>query len=201
MTAQTGENMPALLPTEHRGVVEWLGRLPDRADSLRSTSVQEVLAEFAGIDADDHAGLTRPSCSRMTGQYPVGTTIRNTRQLSILSAEQLAVIAENMDVPAVDPGWLGASIVIRGIADFTHLPPSSRLQFDSGATLVVNLRNGPCHLPAKVIDQDAPGKGGAFKAAARDLRGVTAWVEREGPIRVGDGLRLHVPDQRVWKGS
>ncbi len=193
--------MPALNPTDHCGVVEWLGRLPDRADSLRSTSVAQFLVGFAGIDTDDHAGLTRPSCSRMSGQYPVGTLIRNTRQVSILSAEELVIIAKNMGLPRVDPGWLGASVVIRGIDDFSHLPPGARLQFDSGATLVVNLQNGPCHLPAKVIDQDAPGKGGGFKVAARNLRGVTAWVERVGPIRVGDGMRLHVPDQRAWQGN
>ena len=42
------------------------------------------------------------------------------------------------------------------------------------------------------------GKGKAFKTAAKDRRGVTAWVEREGTLRMGDVLRLHVPDQRPW---
>jgi hypothetical protein len=27
---------------------------------------------------------------------------------------------------------------------------------------------------------------------------VTAWVEREGEIRLGAKLRLHIPDQPVW---
>jgi formyltetrahydrofolate synthetase len=27
---------------------------------------------------------------------------------------------------------------------------------------------------------------------------VTAWVEREGALRVGMGVTLHVPDQRAW---
>jgi hypothetical protein len=33
---------------------------------------------------------------------------------------------------------------------------------------------------------------------AEGRRGVTAWVERVGVLRVGDRLRLHVPDQRPW---
>ncbi|MFV2003218.1 MAG: MOSC domain-containing protein, partial [Paracoccaceae bacterium] len=106
--------------------------------------------------------------------------------------------ASKIGIEWIDPAWLGASMVVRGIADFTHLPPSSRLQTQDGTTLTVDMVNRPCNLPARVIEQDAPGVGKAFKAAAVGVRGVTAWVEREGPIRVGDTLRLHVPDQRGW---
>ena len=41
-------------------------------------------------------------------------------------------------------------------------------------------------------------RGRAFKAAAKGKRGVTAWVERPGSLRIGHKLRLHVPDQRAW---
>ena len=34
--------------------------------------------------------------------------------------------------------------------------------------------------------------------AAEGRRGVTAWVERPGDIRVGDSLTLFLPDQRAW---
>ena len=37
-----------------------------------------------------------------------------------------------------------------------------------------------------------------FAAAAKDRRGVVAWVEREGSFALGDTLSLHIPDQRVW---
>jgi hypothetical protein len=65
-------------------------------------------------------------------------------------------------------------------------------------TLVIDMENRPCHLPAKVIDEDAPGYGRAFRTAAKGRRGVTAWVEREGWLRLGETLRLHIPDQPVW---
>ena len=190
--------MPALVPTQFTATITWLGRVSDRKSTLRAEALQEVMATFAGVEGEEHAGLTRLSCSRVTSQYPKGTEIRNVRQFSILSAEDLAAIAERMGVEAVDPAWVGASMVIQGIPDFTKVPPSSRLQTSTGTTLVVDMENRPCHLPAKVIDEDAPGKGKAFKTAANGRRGVTAWVEREGILRVGDTVILHVPDQRPW---
>ena len=54
-------------------------------------------------------------------------------------------------------------------------------------------------LPAKAINADHPGAGDRFKAAAKGRRGVTAWVEREGFVRVGDAVTLHVPGQRGWQ--
>ena len=103
-----------------------------------------------------------------------------------------------MGLDTLDPARLGASIVIEGIDDLSHLPPSSRLQAPSGATLVVDMQNRPCILPARSIDTVHPGYGKAFKPAAEGRRGVTAWVQREGRIALGDRLTLHVPDQRVW---
>lgn len=190
--------MPALIPTDHIGRITWLGFNPDRDISLRNQPEDELDVTFAGFAWESRSGLTRPSCSRVRSQYAPGTPIRNTRQFSIVSAEELVRIAANMGGEAIDPAWISASIVVQGIPDFTHIPPSSRLQTQDGTTLVVDMENRPCHLPAKVIDEDLPGKGRAFKAAAAGLRGITAWVECEGKLRVGDDLRLHIPDQRAW---
>jgi hypothetical protein len=190
--------MPALLPTSFSGTITWLGRVPTASAILDSQPVDEIFARFDGVEGEVHSGLTRASCSRVTGQYPRGTIIRNVRQFSVLGAEDLAQIAERMGIAALDPGLVGASLVIAGIPDFTHLPPSSRLQADSGATLVVDMENRPCQLPAKGIEARHPGHGAAFKSAANGRRGVTAWVEREGVLRVGQTVTLHVPDQRPW---
>ena len=191
--------MPALIPTPFTGRVAWLGRVPDRDASLRSEPLAEVVARLEGFEGEAHGGLTRPSCSRVRALYPRDTEIRNARQLAIVSAEELAEVAAAMGLAAFDPAWVGASMVLEGLPDFSHLPPSSRLQAPSGAVLTVDMENHPCHLPARVIEEDAPGLGRAFKAAARGRRGVTAWVEREGVLRLGDVLRLFVPDQRAWR--
>ena len=188
--------MPALKPLNLTGQIVWLGHVPDREAALASTAQDEMALSFAGPVGEDHGGLTRPSCSRVI--YPRGTEIKNTRQLSVVSAEELAQIAEEMGVDTLDPWLVGATMVLSGIPDFSHLPPSSRLQIANGATLTVDMQNRPCHLPAAEIDVPHPGKGRTFKAAAQGLRGVTAWVEREGTARVGDIVTVHVPDQRAW---
>lgn len=191
--------MPALTPTDITGEVVWIGRVPDRDASLRSEPETEALLTYAGIPGEAHGGVTRSACVRVRSQYPIGTEIRNVRQLTVLSAEELDQIAVDCGLDGFDPGHAGASLVIRGIPDLTHLPPSSRLQFPDGSALVVDMENRPCHLPAKVINADHPGAGDKFKAAAKGKRGVTAWVEREGRVQIGDVVRLHVPDQRAWQ--
>jgi hypothetical protein len=91
-----------------------------------------------------------------------------------------------MGLPGFAPIVFGATMVLRGIPDFTRIPPSSRLQDeDSGTTLTVDMENRPCHLVSREIEALHPGCGKAFKPAATGRRGVTAWVEREGEIRLG----------------
>ena len=193
--------MPALIKTEHVGRITWLGRVPHRnASEIVGEPIQSMSLNFDGMPGEFHAGLTRLSCSRVTTQYPKGTEIRNVRQLSIVSAAELAIIAKKLDLDAIDPAWLGASVVVDGIEDFTHVPPSARLQGPDGVTLTVDMLNQPCHLVSKTIEVARPGHGKAFKAAANGLRGVTAWVERAGTLTLGDTLVLHIPGQRAWRG-
>ena len=194
--------MPALKPTDIYGTITFIGRVLSREATLAAEALERADLTFAGIEGECHGGLTRPSCSRVTAQHPRGTVIRNVRQLSILSVEELAETAERMGIDRLDPAWVGASLALEGIPDFTHLPPSSRLQAESGATLVIDMENRPCVYPGReTIEAARPGFGAEYKTAAKGRRGVTAWVEREGGIAVGDRLRLHVPDQRAWRGA
>lgn len=191
--------MPALIPTDHYATVTWLGVVTsDDRKALLAEPRDALDLTFEGIPGSVHAGRVRPSCSRLTSQHPKGTPIVNERQLSIVSVEDMAAIAEAMGLDSLDPARLGASIVLSGIPDFSHVPPSSRLQGTDGVTLVVDMQNRPCHLPARSIESVQPGKGKLFKPAAGQRRGVTAWVQREGRIALGERLRLHVPDQRAW---
>ncbi|UWQ22522.1 MOSC domain-containing protein [Jannaschia sp. W003] len=195
--------MPALEPTGLTGRVRWLGRVPDRDAALASESLPRLRLAFAGPEGENHGGLTRPSCSRVLGLYERGTPIRNARQLSILSQEELEAVAAAMGLDALDPAWLGATMVVEGLPDFSHLPPASRLQFRGrgGPTVAVDMQNRPCVLPGPVIEAARPGFGTRFKRAAEGRRGVVGSVEREGVVDVGDAVALHVPDQRAWQGA
>lgn len=190
--------MPILTATNLRGRIEAVLVNPDRGESLESQRVAGARVSFAGLEGDTHAGLTRESCVRVRSQYPRGTEIRNTRQLSIVSVEDLATIARKLDIESVEPEWVGANLVVSGIPRFTLVPPSSRLIASTGTSLVVDMENAPCVYPGEVIEKHHAGRGKAFAKAARQLRGVTAWVEREGELQVGDELTLHVPPQRIY---
>ncbi|MDG1431844.1 MAG: MOSC domain-containing protein [Paracoccaceae bacterium] len=191
--------MPALVPTDYYATITWLGTVPADSDSIRSVARENLDLTFAGISGERHEGMTRPSCSRVLSQHPErDTEIANARQVSVMAAEEIAQIAETCGLDNLAPEFLGASVVIEGIGDFSHVPPSSRLQSENGTTLVVDMQNRPCLYPAREIEADLPGHGKPFKAAAKGLRGVTAWVERPGGLSIGDRLRLHVPDQRSW---
>ncbi|WP_172292479.1 MOSC domain-containing protein [Pseudoruegeria sp. HB172150] len=190
--------MAALVRSDFTAKISWLGRVPDRDASLRAEALQEVMATLDGFEGEAHGGATRPCCSRFSMLHPRDTPIRNARQLSILSAEELAGIAAEIGLDSLDPVLLGASMVVEGIPDFSHIPPSSRLQLPSGATLTVDLENGPCIFPAQEIEKVHPGHGKGFKPAAENRRGLTAWVEREGMVKVGDEVALFIPTQPIW---
>lgn len=191
--------MPALLPTDYMAEIVWLGSVmtADR-EALMSPARDHLDLTFAGVAGAFHAGLTRPSCSRVKAQFPRDTPIRNERQLSIVSQEELDKIAARMGIDAIDPARVGASMVVRGLPDFSHVPPSSRLQCPSGATIVVDMENRPCIFPAKSLRQVHGDAAKNFKTAATDLRGVCGWVAAEGRVALGDALRLHIPDQPAW---
>lgn len=63
------------------------------------------------------------------------------------------------------------------------------------------MENRPCSFTGKVVHEDNPhiAHWNEFKPAAAGRRGVTAWVEREGEVRVGDTVELFLPDQRPWR--
>jgi len=191
--------MPTLIETPYTGKVVWLGHVPGHSGSIRAQSIQSLELAFAGDENARHHGVNRPSCVRVKNLYPTGTEIKNVRQLSILSSEELDQIIAAIDLDDLDPGLLGASLILRGIPDFTHVPPSSRIQAPSGLTLTIDMENRPCNLPGREIEAEAKGHGKAFKKAAEHRRGVTAWVERPGKLTVGDSLKLFVPDQRAWE--
>ena len=168
-------------------------------EDLSSSRVASVEVSYAGLAGESHSGLVRSSCVRVRHQYTQGTEIRNTRQISIVSIEELAVIADNMGVAELKPEWLGANLLVSGIPNFSQIPPSTRMIFAGGASLVVDLENSPCKYPGEIIERHHPGFGKLFAKAAVGHRGVTAWVEREGHINTSDAISLYIPPQRIYE--
>lgn len=191
--------MPELLTKlSFQGTVDMLLASPDRDTGLEKQPVEKASFLFAGMDGDCHGGLTRKSDSRMLKQYKRNSEVRNSRQVSILSAEELAEVAERMGIPSVRAEWVGANMVIHGIPDLTLLPPSTRLQFPSGAMLVIDAENHPCRYPADIIAKHHPEATKGFVSAAMHKRGVVGWVEAEGVICVGDAITIWTPPQRIY---
>jgi hypothetical protein len=160
--------------------------------SLLTMSQAEVEVNFAGFEGDRHAGLTMLSGGR-TPFYPRRTEIRNLRQVSIVSEEELAEVAAAMAIPEVKPEWIGANLLLKGIPELTTLPPMTRLFFSNGVVLMTGGENNPCSMAGNMVQKMVPEKPGLsqlFCTAALHRRGVTAWVERSGTIRERDEIKL-----------
>lgn len=180
-----------------QGKVEGLLARASRDEGFVKSKTGSLALTFAGPD-DCHAGVTRKSDSRTLPLYKRNIDIRNVRQLTLLSVEELAEMAQRLGIPRVEPEWLGANMLVSGIPYLSLLPPSTRLQFPSGATIVVDMENYPCSQIAKVIDEYHPGTRFKVVEAAMHKRGVTAWVEREGEVNTDDAIKIVTPPNRLY---
>jgi MOSC domain-containing protein YiiM len=110
---------------------------------------------MAGIAGDRHYGFTFPSNARYP-MYPRRTEIRNSRQFSIISQEEMKEVAARLNIAEIPPEWLGANLLTSGIPSLTLLPPSSRLTFPGGAVLIVQGENNPCTHVGRVFMEKLP---------------------------------------------
>ncbi len=178
-----------------------------------SNPVEQLELTYEGITGDYHAGKTRASGAREPW-HERGTEMRNERQISILADDEMADIANNLDIDKIEPGWIGANLVIDGIANFSLLPPRSVLIFEGGVTLRVDGYNGPCRIAGAsiakhlgggnretdgIFDSSTTDIALAFPQAARLKRGLVAWVEREGVIRPGEKVVGHIWEQWLYR--
>lgn len=188
------------MKNSRNGIVEGL-YLGLQVESLVTTPVGEVQVTFEGFAGDKHAGWTRLSDSR-TPHYERGTLIRNDRQISVVSSEELAEIAQRLGILSVQPEWLGANLLLSGIPNLTRLPPPTRLFFEQGVVLTVSGENLPCTGPGKVIQQNYPERDDLaqqFVKAARGLRGLVVVVEHPGIIALGENVRADVPSRYLYR--
>ncbi|CDX13314.1 conserved hypothetical protein [Mesorhizobium sp. ORS 3324] len=172
-------------------------------DRFETRPVGELRLGFDGIEGDFHAGATRRSGGREPW-YPRGTEMRNERQLSLVAADELAIVAERMGIAQIKPEWIGANLLIEGVPHLSMLPAGSLLFFKGGATIKVDAQNGPCRFSGRSVAEHAgmaDHEAGAllFPKVAKRLRGLVAWVEKPGVIKAGEEISVRVPEQWIYR--
>ena len=179
--------------TAHEGRVQ--ATLLATPGGFLSHPVEALELALDGVCGDHHAGWTRRSGGREPW-YPRRTVIRNDRQVSLVSAEEMALVAAQMGLEAIDPCAIGANLVIAGLDAFTATPRGARLVFPSGAVIVVTDENHPCRRSGRALAALHPERADVepgFVKRARGLRGLVGAVERPGLVLRGDGVTLRLP--------
>ncbi len=200
-------------PTRATFVTQVLGGLVhvlaarDRG-SFETSVVASLALELSGIAGDRHQGMTRLSGPREPW-LPRGLTLRNDRQISAVSAEDMAELALGLDLGTVPPermaALLGANLLVSGLEAFSHILPGSHLaiggswagsgQFDGTAILNVEAYNMPCRGPGRKLAAafSQPALEFAFMRKAAGLRGLVLSVACPGQIGPGDAVVVIAP--------
>jgi len=168
----------------------------DTPGTFVTRRLPEVILEFGGIRGDRHFGITSRADSRQP-MYPRGTEILNRRQLTIVTEEELADIAEELGVESVLPEWLGANLLLSGFPELTKLTLGSRILFPSGAGLICMGENKPCTLPGEEIQKhypEHPKLASRFVRAGYKRRGIVCTVERQGTAALGEEVQILIND-------
>lgn len=179
------------MASEIKGIVEKVLVASD-PNSIASVQCNGVKVTLEGFIGDKHFGWTKPSDGR-TKYYPLGTNIRNNRQISIVSLEENMEIAKDLNIPDLLPEWMGANLLIKGIPEFTSLKPNTRLFFSSGATLLITEENLPCMKMTKEICShftNRPDLETTIVNTSMHKRGLVAVVELPGEINEGDEVKV-----------
>ena len=166
-------------------------------DDLSKNALESIEVEFNGIVGDHHAGPSRKAWSGE--REPKDSILRNDRQWSGISVEELAHISEQLDLTEIiSPSTVGANICVQGIADFSLLPRGTRLKFPSGAALTVEEYNPPCSdMGAQIATKHKTNSGEMLSNTqwlrpASGRRGVVGVVDVPGVISVGDEVEVQV---------
>lgn len=156
-----------------------------------------IEVELDGIAGDRHRGFERRCWSG--DKQPEGTTRRNERQWSGVSAEELAEIAATMGTSGpVTAESVGANLCIEGIPELSRLPKGTLLRFPSGAELMVEEYNPPCSDMGKILGEAHGVADAAFPRAAKLSRGVVGVVEAKGTISAGDPVTVILYEHPSW---
>jgi MOSC domain-containing protein YiiM len=162
-----------------------------------------IQVQLDGIVGDRHQSYDRPTWQG--DKQPAGTIRRNERQWSAVSVEELADIQDAMDLnEALTATCLGANLCFTGLKELSRLPKGTLLKFPSGAELMVEEYNPPCHDMGKKLASKYATRSGeplsstAFSRAAKLTRGVVGVVEVAGAISAGDKVTVELYETPAW---
>ncbi len=162
-----------------------------------------VQVELDGVVGDRHRSYDRPTWQG--DKQPKGTIRRNERQWSAVSVEELAEIQDAMDLSEpLTATRLGANLCLTGLQDLSRLPKGTLLKFPSGAELMVEEYNPPCHDMGKRLaamyttNSGKPLLSTAFSKAAKLNRGVVGVVEVAGAISADDEVTVELYETPAW---
>ncbi|MEO1042035.1 MAG: MOSC domain-containing protein [Pseudomonadota bacterium] len=160
--------------------------------------------ELDGIVGDRHRSFEREAWESGDKQ-PGGVRRRNERQWSAVSIEELYEISKKLGtVKDLTAASLGANLCISGVPELSRSPKGSILKFPSGAELIVEEYNPPCHDMGKSIAEDYETTSGeelgstAFPKASQLTRGVVGIVDVPGAIAEGDEVLVEVYATPAW---
>lgn len=142
-----------------KGIIKWIGVRPERKAPLHSVP---------SVYADRNDGLT--------GDHDT----KPHRQITIISREALAAVAQTMGVLEIDPADTRRNILISGM-DF-NIESGTRIRLGEAVIEIT----GPC-LPCERMNETL-GDGG--RMAMADAGGLTAMILSSGQIAVGDGVEI-----------
>ena len=172
-------------------------------DDLSKDEHPGIQVELSGVAGDRHQSYDRSTWQG--DKQPEGTVRRNERQWSAVSLEELAEIGAAMDLSeALTATCLGANLCLSGVAELSRLPKGTVLKFPSGAELIVEEYNPPCHDMGKKIaslyatNSGEPLSSTAFSKAAKLTRGVVGVVEVAGVISAGDDVTVEIYEPPAW---
>jgi len=174
------------------------------SDQLSKDEQSSIIVELDGVVGDRHRSHARAAWAGNDKQ-PEGTVRRNERQWSAVSVEELAEIAEAMDlVEPLTAAAIGANLCIEGVPELSRLPRGTIFRFPSDAELQVENFNPPClDMGAKLAKtmQTRSGKplqDTDFSKASKLLRGIVGVVEVAGIINPGDEVEVEIYEHPSW---
>ena len=188
-------------------IVGWV--MSVHAGSNEDLSKEEhatIQVELDGVIGDRHQSYARTTWAG--DKQPEGTTRRNERQWSAVTIEELAEMQHAMELTEpLTATCLGANICLTGIKELSRLPKGTVLKFPSGAELMVEEYNPPCHDMGKKLatkystHSGQPLASTAFSKAAKltlGIVGVVGVVEVVGVINAGDEVTVELYEAPTW---